>query len=83
MEMLSGFITPETIGMVLVLILGALGITKKIRAIGAEVTDLLSVVVKSLEPDVDGKVRLTSEELQMILKEAKDIPEALKNIIKK
>ena len=60
--------------------LGAFGsklfFTKKFEFVShilMEVTQLLSVLVDSLKPDTDGKVRITVEEAERIRKEIQDL----------
>ena len=48
-----------------------------------ELKQLLEVVVSAFTADEDGVVRITKEELQQIVDEAKDIPAAVSKLIKK
>ena len=60
--------------------LGAFGskmfFSKKVDTVShalIEITQLLTVLVESLKPDADGKVRITVEEAEQIRKEIADI----------
>jgi len=48
-----------------------------------EVKELLTAILIAFTADEDGQVRLTREELDTIIKEAKDIPAAIASVIKK
>jgi len=68
------------LGYIVTAILGAFGsklfFSKKfefLHHIMLEITQLLTVLVDSLKPDADGKVRITVEEAERIRKEIQDL----------
>lgn len=62
---------------VLTILIGYLGIATKMKSVSKEIGELFIAIMTALE---DGKI--SREEVEQIIKEAKDIPEALKQLKK-
>jgi len=61
-------------------LIGFLGVAKAINILLRNVAELLKVWAESFEPDEDGQIRVTPEEVALISKEATDIMPALKDV---